>query len=154
MGRAVFYHLTASSAEDLLATLLARAGGQGWRVMIRGTEPDRLAALDERLWLGPEDGFLAHGLEGGPRDADQPVLLGRGAAVNGAKGVVLIDGAATTAAEVAAMQRVWVVFDGSDTQAVDAARGLWRSLADEGAALEYHSDESGRWVKKAERAEG
>jgi DNA polymerase-3 subunit chi len=154
MGRAVFYHLTALPAEDLLATLLARAAGQGWPVMIRSPDRARLAALDDRLWQQPEDGFLPHGMEGGAEDARQPVLLGQGAAVNGARGVMLLDGAATSAAEVAAMERVWVIFDGADPAAVEAARAQWKALAEAGAGMEYHSDETGRWVKKAERAEG
>jgi DNA polymerase III subunit chi len=154
MGKAVFYHLTASPAEDLLGTVLGRALGQGWRVMIRGTDAERLNWWDERLWLGPEQGFLPHGLESAPHAADQPVLLGQGAPSNGAQGVLLIDGAATEAAEVSALERVWVVFEGADEAAVAGARDLWKRLAAGGAALEYWSDEGGRWVKKSERAAG
>lgn len=153
MGAALFYHLTRGAAEDLIGrTLLPRALDLGWRVMIRGTDPARLAWWDERLWLHPEGDFIPHGPEGTPQAARQPVLIGRGPAVNGARAIVLIDGAATDAAELRAMERVWVVFDGADGAAVDQARTAWRRLSDEGAALEYWSDESGRWQKKAERA--
>mgnify|MGYP001766816355 CR=1 FL=1 len=151
MGQVLFYHLTRSPAEDLIGQLLPRALAQGWRVMIRGTDAARLAWLEDRLWLGPEEGFLPHGLEGGPRDADQPVLLGQGAAVNGARGVMLIDGAQSSAEEARGLERLWVIFDGNDPAAVEAARAQWRDTAGWGLAAQYWSEAGGRWEKKTER---
>ena len=150
MGTAVFYHLTRSSAEETLATILPRALGQGWRVMIRSRDRARLERLDARLWLEPEDGFLPHGLEGGAQDGAQPVLLGQGAAVNAAQGVALIDGAAPLPGEER-LDRLWLLFDGNDAQAVQAARGLWTRLTGLGMAAQYWSEESGRWQMKTER---
>lgn len=150
MGTAVFYHLIRSSAEETLATILPRALGQGWRVMIRSPDRARLERLDARLWLEPEEGFLPHGLEGGPQDAAQPVLLGAGPVRNGAQGVALIDGAAPLPGEEA-MERLWVLFDGNDEAAVQAARGLWTRLTGLGMAAQYWSEESGRWQMKTER---
>jgi DNA polymerase-3 subunit chi len=89
MGTAMFYHLTRSGPEEVLALILPRALAAGWRVMLRSPNPDRRDRLDAKLWLEPEDGFLPHGLEGGPFDADQPVLIGQGGATNAAQGVVL-----------------------------------------------------------------
>lgn len=152
MGHALFYHLTRSAPEDLVRLLVGRALAMGWRVAIRGTDQAALDRLDERLWLEPEDGFLPHGLAGGPHDADQPVLLTRGQDVpNGAKALMLLDGAPTSAAEIAALERVWIVFDGGDATAVDHARGQWRDLTGAGAAAEYWSEESGRWQMKSAR---
>lgn len=155
MGAALFYHLTRSGADELIGgTLLPRALDRGWRVMLRGTDDRRLDWWDERLWLVPEEGFLPHGRDTAPRADRQPLLIGQGPAVNGAQGVILIDGARTDAAEIAAMERVWVVFEGADPVAVDGARDQWRRLAAEGAAMEYWSDDSGRWQKKTERPAG
>ena len=127
MGSVLFYHLTQSPAEATLAQLLPRALGQGWRAMVRGTAPEALDRLDAALWLaGGDDGFLPHGREGGPHDADQPVLLGTGAPVNGAKVLALIDGAGVEDAEIAAMERVWVLFDGADDARLQAARQQWK----------------------------
>jgi DNA polymerase III subunit chi len=150
---ALFYHLTRSTQEDLIRTILTRALAQGWRVMVRGTDDAALARLDTRLWTVPEDGFLPHGVAGGPHDADQPVLLGQGATVNAAQGVILIDGAVATADEAKALTRLWVVFDGADDAAVTQARGLWRGLTDAGVAAEYWSEDSGKWAKTAEKNE-
>ncbi|WP_135449058.1 DNA polymerase III subunit chi [Tabrizicola caldifontis] len=155
MGLVLFYHLTRSTPQDALALLLPRALAQGWRVMIRGTDPQALERLDAALWLaGGEENFLPHGLEGGPHDADQPVLLGQGAPVNGARVMALVDGAQATDAEIAASDRVWVLFDGSDADRLQAARRQWKAVTAAGHAAQYWSEDSGRWEKKAESPAG
>jgi DNA polymerase-3 subunit chi len=151
MGTAMFYQLTRSSAEATLLALLPRALGQGWRVMIRHPDPAVRAALDQKLWQGPEGSFLPHGQEGGPFDADQPVLLGAGPIVNGAVGLFLIGGAAPMAGDTA-LTRIWLLFDGADPAAVAAARGHWTALTGAGMAAQYWSEDEGRWQMKAEKA--
>lgn len=151
MAQAMFYHLTRSTVEDTAHMLLVRALGQGWRVMLRGTDAARLDWLDQKLWLGPEDDFLPHGREGGPHDADQPVLLGLGPAANGANALCLVDGALATLDEARVMDRTWLLFDGDDTSAVVAARTEWKRLTDAGIPAQYWSEESGKWVMKTER---
>ncbi len=150
MGTAVFYHLTRSAPEEVLALILPRALGQGWRVMLRVTDPVKLARLDARLWQEPKDSFLPHGLEGGTADEDQPVLLGQGAATNAAKAVALLDGADPMPGEET-MERVWLLFDGSDEAAVQKARGQWTRLTALGMTAQYWSEETGRWVMKTEK---
>jgi DNA polymerase III subunit chi len=153
MGTVMFFHLMQSAPADTLAVNAPRALAQGWRVMVRGTDLAALERLDGQLWLkGGDDSFLPHGLEGGPQDADQPVLLGLGAPVNGAKVLALVDGAGATDAEIAAMERVWVLFDGNDSDRLQAARGQWKAMTAAGHAAQYWSEESGRWEKKAESA--
>jgi DNA polymerase-3 subunit chi len=151
MGLVLFYQLTASTPEDLARTLLPRALGQGWRVMVRGTDRAALERLDGRLWIEPEESFLPHGLDGGPHDADQPVLLGQGAATNGAKAVLLLEGAEPLPGEVEAMERVWVAFDGAEPDRLQAAREQWKRIIAAGHKAQYWSEESGRWEMKAER---
>lgn len=151
MVQVMFYHLTRSPVEVTARALLAKALAVGWRVMLRGTDPARLAQLDAQLWLGPEDGFLPHGLAGGPQDADQPILLGSGAIGNAAQGLMLVDAAAVDPAETAGLERLWVLFDGLDAAALAAARGQWKLLVGAGLAAQYWSEESGHWEKKVER---
>ena len=150
MGAVYFYQLTDRPLDVTLPMLLRKALEAGWRVAVRGRDPTRLAWLDERLWLGPEDGFLPHGLAGGPHDARQPVLLTTGAATNAATCVMSVDGAAVSAEEVTALERVCVLFDGTDAAALETARGQWRALTAAGCAAQYWSEASGRWQKKAE----
>lgn len=154
MGTVMFYQLLQSTPADTLAVNLPRALGQGWRVMVRGTDAAALDRLDGDLWLkGGEDSFLPHGREGGPQDADQPVLLGQGQPVNGARVLALVDGARAEDAEVAAMERVWVLFDGNDQDRLQAARAQWKAMTGAGHAAQYWSEEGGRWEKKAENPE-
>jgi DNA polymerase-3 subunit chi len=152
MGKAMFYHLTRSSAEDTLRALLPRALDQGWQVMIRHPEAAVREALDQKLWL-PEGRFLPHGQSGGPHDRDQPVLIGAGAVVNDAKGLFLLGGAAPLPGEEA-LERIWLLFDGADAAAVAAARGHWTGLTGLGMGAEYWSEEDGRWQKKSEKSAG
>ena len=153
MGVAMFYHLTRSGPEEVLALILPRALAAGWRVMLRSPDAARVERLDAKLWLEPEDGFLPHGVEGGAFAGDQPVLIGQGAAVNGAQGVVLLDGAEPLAGEEK-LERLWLLFDGGDARAVQAARGLWTRLTGLGMAAQYWSEDTGRWVMKSEKKPG
>ena len=151
MGAAYFYHLTRRPLEATLPLLLEKALAAGWRVAVRGVDAARLDRLDLRLWQGPEDGFLPHGRAGGPHDADQPVLLTTAAACpNGAVCVMAVDGAEVTTAEVQAMERACILFDGNDEAALSAARAQWKALTDAGCAAQYWSEESGKWEKRAE----
>jgi DNA polymerase-3 subunit chi len=151
MGQAMFYHLTRNPMEVALADLLGRAHARGMRVAVRGVDAKRLEWLDEKLWLGPEEQFLPHGLAGGPQDARQPILLTTSTDIpNGATCVMAIDGAEVTVEDVAGHDRVCVLFDGNDEAMLNGARGQWKMLKDAGAKAQYWSEESGRWEMKAE----
>lgn len=150
MGEAYFYHLTQTSLEHTLPTLLERARGAGWKIAVRGTNPNRLDWLDQKLWLGPEEAFLPHGLAGGDHDALQPILLTTGALANDPGCLMTVDGAEATPEEVNALQRTCILFDGLDPDAVHHARGQWKTLTSAGCAAKYWSEESGRWEMKAE----
>jgi DNA polymerase-3 subunit chi len=152
MGEVWFYHLTETPLEAALPPMLIRSRAQGWRVEVRGRDPGRMAALDAALWLGPEEGFLPHGLQGGPHDAAQPVLLTTQAAGAGFACVMAVDGALLEAGELAGLARACVLFDGNDTDATAAARDQWRVLTGEGVGAKYWAQEDGRWVMKSEKA--
>ncbi|PAU96635.1 DNA polymerase III subunit chi [Paracoccus salipaludis] len=147
MGNALFYHLTRSTPEALVPSLIARSRAAGWRVELRGMDAARMARLDDLLWQG--DGFLPHGLAGGPHDAMQPVLLTvAGQTAAGADCLIAIDGAEVGPAECTAAQRVCIVFDGNDEGALNVARGQWKTLTGAGVPAEYWSEAGGRWERK------
>ncbi|MAE91893.1 MAG: DNA polymerase III subunit chi [Pelagibaca sp.] len=151
MGAAYFYHLTQRPLESTLPLLLEKSLAAGWRVAVRGTDPGRMDWLDQRLWMGPEDGFLPHGQAGGKHDALQPVLLTvQEALPNDPACLMAVDGAQVAPEEVNRLERVCILFDGHDGMALDAARGQWRALTGAGCKAQYWSEESGRWEKKAE----
>jgi len=148
MGAAYFYHLTDSPLDVTLPMLIGKARGAGWRVLVRG-EAGLLSRIDDLLWQRPEDGFLPHGMAGGAHDAEQPVLLGD-ASADGFACVMSVTGAAVTAEEVSAAERVCILFDGHDGDAVAHARTQWKALTDAGCAAQYWAQDGGKWVKKAE----
>ncbi|WP_284162851.1 DNA polymerase III subunit chi [Frigidibacter sp. SD6-1] len=151
MGAVFFYHLTRSAPEAAVAMLADRAAGQGWRAAVRLREAARADWLDQKLWLGPEDGFLPHGIAGGPHDALQPLLLTASPDLpDGVRFLMALDGAEVTPAEVTTLDRAAILFDGNDPTAVETARTQWRTLTAAGLEAQYWSEESGRWQKKAE----
>lgn len=152
MARALFYHLTGDPPEGLLPVLIGKALDAGLRVAVRGAGADRMAALDRALWQG--DGFLPHGLAGGPHDADQPALLvwdatPAPALANRPDCLIALDAVDLDPAEARDLDRVLVVFDGNDERALGVARGQWRALTGAGIPAEYWNREGGRWACKA-----
>jgi len=153
MGEAYFYHLTRTPLERTLPLLLGKALGAGWRCLVVGGSDVRRAELDAALWLGDEAAFLPHGPAGGPHDADQPILLSaEPVEVNGAACLMMIDGAPITPELTKAKARVCILFDGNDAAAVQTARDQWKALTDGGCGAQYWSEETGAWVKKAEKS--
>jgi DNA polymerase-3 subunit chi len=155
MGAIFFYHLTHRPLEAVLPDLLERSRGRGWKVVVRGTDAARLDWLDQKLWLGPEDQFLAHALDGGAHDAHQPVLLTVGSDnPNRAACLMAVDGAEVSKDEANRFERVCILFDGNDDAALNVARGQWKALTTSGCAAQYWSEESGRWEMKAQAGGG
>lgn len=148
MAEVFFYHLTLQPLENTLPQLLGLARKAGWRVAIRGTSAERLDWLDGKLWEG--DGFQPHGREGGAHDADQPILLTEGKAGNAPDCLISVDGAALDPAEVIALKRAMVLFDGNDGDAVAHARTQWKAVTEANLPAKYWSQESGSWQMKAE----
>lgn len=153
MAEVFFYHLTRSPLQQALPELLERVMSRGWRALVRGVDEDRMRWLDEVLWQGRGESFLAHGLAGGSHDNLQPVLLSTDAKNrNQAEILLLVDGARITATEVADYTRVCLMFDGNDVDSVNAAREDWKMFTDAGIAAQYWAQEDGSWVKKAEKS--
>lgn len=152
MGAVYFYHLTSGSVEQTLPMLLEKSRAAGWVIEVRGRDAAMMDRLDKVLWTGRPDSFLPHGLAGGTHDADQPILLTFGQqAANAPSCVMSVGGADVSADEVQASERVCVLFDGHDGDAVAHARTQWKTLTDAGCSAQYWSQESGRWEMKAER---
>jgi DNA polymerase-3 subunit chi len=150
MGAAYFYQLKDSPLEVTLPMLIGKARGAGWRVLVRAADPNLCKRLDEILWQGPDAAFLPHGIAGGPHDAAQPVLIGDVPAT-GFDCVICVAGADLAQAEVDAIQRACVLFDGWDDTALSRARDQWKTLTDAGCAAQYWAQEDGRWAMKAQK---
>jgi DNA polymerase-3 subunit chi len=151
MGQVFFYHLTRSPLDVTLPALLAKSLQTGWHVVVRSVDAARLDWLDARLWLGPEESFLPHGIAGNSGAADQPILLTTGADMpNNAQCLMAVDGAEVDASECASLERVCILFDGNDPVALEGARAQWKTLTGSGVSAQYWSESGGQWEKKAE----
>jgi len=149
MGEVRFYHLTERPLESVLPVMLKRSLDRGWRVVIRGTDPGRIAALDVRLWTYGDSSFLPHGTAADGNAARQPIWLCCDQAnPNRANTLFLIDGAEAARDELAAMEMVAILFDGHDEAAVALAREQWRQVAGAGQkAVYWAQNDRGAWVK-------
>jgi DNA polymerase-3 subunit chi len=150
MTEVLFYHLQRQPLERVLPQLLERSVGRGWRVVIQVASDERVDALDAHLWTYRDDSFLAHGTARDGDTAAQPILLTTSDHnPNGAKVRFLIDGAPMPA-DAGDYDRIVLLFDGEDEEAVAAARVRWGEVKALGHEATYwQSDEQGRWVKKA-----
>ncbi len=144
-----FYHLQGRPLERTLPVLVERARERGWKAVIRAGSTERLAVIDDLLWTYDEAGFLPHGLASDDDPATQPVLLTTAdERPNDAEIAFLIDNAPLPAQ--AGYQRVVMLFDGADPEALDAARAAWKQAKADGHTVTYwQQDDSGRWTKKA-----
>lgn len=150
MTEVLFYHLQGQKLEGVLTPLIEKSIERGWRVAVQGTSEERIEALDSHLWTYREDGFLPHGTWREAEAAQQPVLLTvNDTNPNAATVRFLIDGAGLPA-DAEAYERLVLVFNGDDDEAVTQARGFWTEAKTKGFAATYwQPDEQGRWVKKA-----
>lgn len=145
-----FYHLQGQSLEGVLPNLLERSLERGWRVVVQAASEERVEALDAHLWTYRDDGFLPHGTWREAEAAAQPVLLTvHDHNPNAANVRFLIEGVEMPD-DPAAYQRIVLIFDGEDDQAVAAARERWTAAKEAGYAVTYlQPDEQGRWVRKS-----
>jgi DNA polymerase-3 subunit chi len=138
-----FYHLTRTTAADALPPLLGRTLEAGERAVIRCGTAERLAALDRALWLCPKPDWLPHGTT---HPELQPIYLTLAdERPNGANYLFLLDGTATAALD--AFTRVFDLFDGTDTDAVAAARQRWTAAKQAGHTLTYWQQGPTGWAK-------
>ncbi len=149
MTEFLFYHMKGQTPEHVLPALLQKSVERGWRVVVQASSEERVEALDAHLWTWRDDAFLPHGTWRDSEAAEQPILLTltednpNRAAVR-----FLIEGAEVPG-DAAAYERVVLLFDGNDPEAVDAARARWSAAKSAGFEVTYwQADENGRWQRQ------
>lgn len=148
MTEVLFYHLVGQPLEKALPLLLEKSVERGWNAVIRSGTEERLAVLDEVLWSYKDDAFLPHGREEEGDVEHQPILLTtKDIRPNEAEVLFLVDRAPLPAEY--AYDRVVLMFDGDDPEALDSARAAWKTVKTLGHDATYWQQDSGRWVKKA-----
>ena len=150
MAEMLFYHLQRQPLEKVLPALLEKSLARGWRVVVQASSDERVEALDAHLWTYRDDSFLPHGTDRESDPASQPVLLTtRDHNPNRAEVRFLIDGA-DAPVDAAGYERIVLLFDGEDPDALAAARERWTQAKAQGLATTYwQADEQGRWQRKA-----
>jgi DNA polymerase III subunit chi len=149
MTEILFYHLKGQTLEQVLPALLHKSLERGWRVVVQASSEERVEALDAHLWTWRDDAFLPHGTARDPEAAEQPIVLTANAEnPNGATVRFLVDGANLTA-DAASYQRIVLLFDGEDPEAVEMARTRWNEAKAGGAEVTYwKANEDGRWERQ------
>jgi DNA polymerase-3 subunit chi len=148
MTEVLFYHLQRQPLERVLPTLLEKSLERGWRVLVQVASEERVEALDAHLWTYREDSFLPHGTHKESAVAAQPILLTvHDDNPNRADVRFLVDGVAMPA-DADSYQRIVLLFDGEDPDAVAAARSRWAEAKARGFEVTYwQADEQGRWQR-------
>jgi len=150
MTEYLFYHLTGQTPEQVLPALLQKSLERGWRVVVQASSDERVEALDAHLWTWRDDAFLPHGTWRDAEAAEQPIVLTVNEEnPNGATVRFLVEGARISGSTMG-YERIVMLFDGNDPDAVDTARTRWNEAKAAGVEVTYwKADENGRWRRQA-----
>jgi len=146
----LFYQLRGRNLEAVLPSLLEKSLERGWRVAVQAASEERVDALDAQLWTYRDNSFLPHGTARDRDAGDQPILLTASADnPNGSTVRFLIDDAELPP-DANVYERLVLLFDGEDPDALASARLKWRSAKDAGFDVTYwQQNEQGRWERQA-----
>lgn len=149
MAEVLFYHLTESTLEQALPSLVEKCLERGWKVVVQSGSPERLEALDTLLWTFREDAFIPHSMLRDGNEALQPVWLScRTDNPNKADVRFMVDGA--TPPDLSTCLRGVYLFDGHDEAALAQARDRWKVEKSAGHAVTYwQQGVGGKWQRKA-----
>jgi DNA polymerase-3 subunit chi len=149
MTEILFYQMKGQTPEQVLPALLQKSLERGWRVVVQASSDERVEALDAHLWTWRDDAFLPHGTWRDAEAAEQPIVLTVNEEnPNGAAVRFLVDGASMAGTTVG-YERVVLLFDGDDPEAVETARARWSEAKSAGAEVTYWQfDEHGRWRRQ------
>jgi len=149
MTEVLFYQLKGRTLEQVLPPLLQKSLERGWRVVVQTASQERLEALDAHLWTWRDDGFLPHGTWRDGEASEQPILLTINEEnPNGAAARFLVEGVSIPS-DAARYQRVVMLFDGEDPDAVEMARARWSEAKAAGFDVTYwQTDEKGHWRRE------
>lgn len=150
MTEILFFHLQNQPLEKVLPTLLSRSLERGWRAIVKASSAERLAALDDHLWTFSDESFLPHGTDLEPEPGSHPILLTLGDTNPNAATVLFLVESAPLPDDIAGYDRVTLLFDGEDADALAGARESWSMVKRAGHEATYWQESAfGRWEKKA-----
>lgn len=147
--RISFYHLLHQPLENALPKLLEKVCEAGLKAVIKTGSTDRMRTLDQALWGFNNQSFLPHGTQADKYPEQQPLYLTTGDDnPAGATVLVLVDSMESD--QIDQYDRCLEMFDGTDQEAVTAARTRWKTYKEADHDLTYwQQTEQGGWGKKA-----
>lgn len=150
MTEVLFYHLQGRTIEQVLPSLLEKSLARGWRVVVQAGSEERAETLDAHLWTYRDDSFLPHATWRVADAAHQPIVLtAEDGNPNAASVRFLLDNAGLPA-DSESYERMVLLFDGDDDEAVSMARDAWKQSKSRGFDVTYwQADAAGRWQKRA-----
>lgn len=151
MSRVDFYHLQKQSLDEVLPKLLLKTYNAGQKAVVKIGIPESLDKISAHLWTFQDDSFLPHGSKKDGFAADQPIWLTSGDDnPNKAKFLFLCEGAAADLEQISEYERVFNIFDGNSTDAVEQAREFWKKCKEFGCEVYYwQQNTGGKWEQKA-----
>src|ERR1700730_11951191 len=149
MTEVLFYHLQNMQLKNVLPPLLEKSLEPGCRVGGPSRCQARTNPLAAHLWTYRDASFLPHATGRAADAQDQPIVLAAEEGnPNRANVRFLIDNAALPV-DSDAYQRLGLVFNGDDGDALAAARGAWTDCRARGFEVTYwQADERGRWQRR------
>lgn len=149
MTEVLFYHLQGRTIEQVLPPLLEKSLARGWRVVVQAGSEERADTLDAHLWTYRDDSFLPHATWRVADAAQQPIVLtAEGGNPNAAAVRFLLDNAALPV-DADSYDRMVLLFDGDDDDAVAMARDAWKQCKSRGFDVTYwQADAEGRWQRR------
>jgi len=140
-----FYHLTRKSLEQVLPEFLEKTLERDMRAVVKTGSLERAEALTQLLWTYNPHNFLPHGnAKDGNADLQPIWLTAEDENPNNAAFLFLTDGA--TSALVGDYARVCDIFDGTDHEALAAARRRWVNYKKDGHSLSYWQQTDNGWI--------
>jgi DNA polymerase-3 subunit chi len=145
-----FYHLQRLDLNRALPLLLEKTVARQKRAVVMAGSPERVEFLNQHLWQYRDESWLPHGSEKDGHAEHQPIwLTAQDENPNAADFLFLTDRAMSD--QVSGYERVILLFDDRDREAVAEARERWKAYRDEGHTLSYwQQTNAGGWEKKAE----
>lgn len=151
MSRMDFYHLQKQSLFEVLPKLLLKAYTGKKRAVVKVGKAESLEKINTLLWTFQDDAFLPHGSKKDGSGKDQPIwLTSEDDNPNGAEFLFLCEGAEVLPEKIAEYERVFNIFDGNLTEAIEQARKMWKEYKTSGYEVFYwQQNNNGKWEQKA-----
>ncbi len=150
MTEVSFYHLQQQPIEQVLPVLLHKILARGWKAIIETTIAERVKALDDHLWMFSEDDFLPHATASDVEADYDPIIILSDASTPIKAHVRFYIDQAPLSDNITDYERIIVLFDGNDNNALNNAREQWKHVKSLSIDATYwQQDDDKRWIKKA-----